>query len=216
MEAIGLTGDDARATAMRALRRDPAAVFALGGRSAALLWRSDYFAESLDIDQGTFRSLPPYLVEDLRNRFHLGVDAGWPLKRSPVQIFHRGMGEWYHLLFLYPVFAAAAVLLRPRGRRALLVLTLPTCALYCFMLVTGTEPLPRYFHPFAPLLVMVGSVLFFPPPRCSPLFAGSRRPAATGAVSESPELASADRDTEPVGDVAQLHAGDVETDGQAP
>jgi hypothetical protein len=147
----------AKRIALHIGRRDPLGVLALGWQTYLDFWNQQVMAHVIEVDEGQQEADPP-LIDLFRTRYNEDI-AGHQLTRTLVKWWHRQAALWYRFVLLTPLVWLAALVLRPRDWRALLLLGASAIGLLLVDTLLVIEPVVRYLHSVAWLTVLLCGVI---------------------------------------------------------
>jgi hypothetical protein len=149
----------AKATALRALVRDPTGVLAIGWSNYAAYWSADEVGvhARLLADQGAYNPADSPMNDLAREEF--GTDfSRQPETPTLSKSWHLAGAPWYFVLTLAPVLCALAALTRgPRSSTKLWFASAVSSVLLASTSLFGIASAYRFLHPFAlPTALAIG------------------------------------------------------------
>jgi hypothetical protein len=147
----------ARRIARNIAMRDPLGVLALGWRTYLDFWDPDVMAHVIWVDEGQLEADQP-LIDRFRDDYHEDISKH-QLTRTLVKLWHARATLWYRFVLLAPLVWLAALVLRPRYWRPMLLLGISVIGLLFVDTVLVIEPVVRYLHSIAWLTVLLCGVI---------------------------------------------------------
>jgi hypothetical protein len=147
----------AKKIALNIGRRDPVGVLELGWRTYLDFWNPPVMAHVLSVDEGQQEADPP-LIALFHERYNEDISRH-QLLRTFVKSWHAQGASWYRVVLLTPLIWLAALILRPRRWRPMLLVGLSVIGLMLVDTLLVVEPVVRYLHSIAWLTILLFGVI---------------------------------------------------------
>jgi hypothetical protein len=138
-------------------RRDPLGVLRLGLATYLDFWNPQVMRHVLEVDEGQLEA-DQELIDKFRTRYHEDISGHFRIQNF-VKSFHASGQPWYRLALLSPLVWLAALILRPRSWRPLLLIGVSVIGLMLIDTLLVIEPVVRYLHSLAWLTILLCGII---------------------------------------------------------